>query len=83
VNGQTGKVAGDRPLSWARLIGITAGAVTIFTLAGLGLLFALNAWIQRMGATLSPTLGLLGNVWMLLFPMIAMLLLMVFLIFKK
>jgi Zn finger protein HypA/HybF involved in hydrogenase expression len=83
VNGQTGKVAGDRPLSWVRLIGFTAGACAIFILAGVGLLFALNAWIPRMAATFSPTLGLLGNAWILLLPVIAMLLILVIAIFKE
>jgi hypothetical protein len=79
VNGETGRVAGDKPFSWFKVLLVLACASVIFGLLGFGLLRLLDALTlpPEWTAIAQQVLTALLPVSPLLVPMIGMVLIMV------
>ncbi|MEW6403796.1 MAG: hypothetical protein AB1649_18530 [Chloroflexota bacterium] len=82
VNGQTGKVAGDKPFDWARVILVASLASVSLGFFGVWLMRLLNLVRQDIATQIMPILDFIGPTGFLLYPAIAALLVLVILIWR-
>jgi DNA-directed RNA polymerase subunit RPC12/RpoP len=80
VNGETGQVAGDKPLSWIKVLAAGLTSITLLSLLGFVLLRTLDAVTlpPEWAATLQPILNVLGNNCMVLPAIVVLIMLLVF-----
>jgi ribosomal protein S27E len=84
VNGETGQVAGDKPLSWIKVLSVTAMVAVSLGVAGFTLLRAMTTVVllPKLLAPLQPILNALQPVSIFLVPIVIALLVLAFLPFR-
>jgi hypothetical protein len=83
VNGETGQVAGDKPLSWIKVLAVVTAMIVALGLLGVGLLRALSALTlpPELMAFVQQILNVLQPVSFLLLPAIVMLVIIAVIVF--
>lgn len=83
VNGQSGKVAGEKPLDWVRIGLAAALAFLILGPIAAGLLAAAGGLVRDFGTVVLPVFARIGPIGVILYPVIALLFVMLILIMRK